>query len=153
MWSWSPSVIDDVDHERVIVGGALGTAFINVALNGAQTSSNTLNSIKAKVVQAQDPTQDHNAIQNDITAFINQIDSLAAASQFNGVNLLSGGANSQNVLSSLNRVGNTIATASITVAGQDLRSSGVGVSGINVAAGSVKLNAVASNQAANNDKV
>ncbi len=97
MWSWSPSVIDDVDHERVIVGGASGTAFINVALNGAQTISDTLNSIKAKVVQAQDPTQDHNAIQNDITAFINQIDSLAAASRFNGANLLSGGANSQNV--------------------------------------------------------
>ena len=131
---------------------ALGTAFINVALNGAQTISDTLNSIKAKVVQAQDPTQDHNAIQNDITAFINQIDSLAAASQFNGVNLLSGGANSQNVLSSLNRVGNTIATASITVAGQDLRSSGVGVSGINVAAGSVTLNAVASTQAVDHDK-
>jgi flagellin len=101
MWSWSssrsPSVIDDVDHERVIVGGVSGTAFINVALNGAQTISDTLNSIKAKVVQAQDPTQDYNAIQNDITAFINQIDSLAAASQFNGANLLSGGANSQNV--------------------------------------------------------
>jgi hypothetical protein len=74
MWSWSPSVVDDVDHERVIVGGVSGTAFINVALNGAQTISDTLNSIKAKVVQAQDPTQDHNAIQNDITAFINQID-------------------------------------------------------------------------------
>jgi flagellin len=131
---------------------ALGTAFINVALNGAQTISNTLNSIKAKVVQAQDPTQDRNAIQNDITAFINQIDSLAAASQFNGVNLLSGGANSQNVLSSLNRIGNTIATASITVAGQDLRSAGIGISGINVAAGSVTLNAVASTNAANNDK-
>ena len=131
---------------------ALGTAFINVALNGAQTISDTLNSIKAKVVQAQDPTQDHNAIQNDITAFINQIDSLSAASQFNGVNLLNGGANSQNVLSSLNRTGNTIATASITVAGQDLRSAGIGISGINVAAGSVTLNAVASTQAVDHDK-
>src|SRR5258708_14037447 len=99
---------------------ALGTAFINVALNGAQTISATLNSIQAKVVQAQDPTQDHNAIQNDITAFINQIDSLAAASQFNGVNLLSGGSNSPNVLSSLNRVRNTTATAAITLPRQGL---------------------------------
>src|SRR5260370_18213051 len=131
MWSWSPSVIDDVDHERVIVGGASGTAFINVALNGAQTISDTLNSIKAKVVQAQDPTQDHNAIQNDITAFFNQIDSLAAASQFNGVNLLSGGSNSQNVLSSLNRPGNTTATASITLPAQNLRASGFAVSVVN----------------------
>src|SRR5258708_18135997 len=78
---------------------------------------------------------------------------MAAASQFNGVNLLSGGSNSQSVLSSLNRVGNTIATASITVAGQDLRSSGVGVSGINVAAGSVTLHAVASTHAVDHDKI
>ncbi len=53
---------------------SLGTATLNVALQGAQTISNTLNQIKGKIVAAQDPTQDHNAIQNDITAFINQIE-------------------------------------------------------------------------------
>src|SRR6266849_8356878 len=142
---------DIAGFQQVSNSLALGSATVAVALNGAQTISDTLNQIKAKVVQAQDPTQDHNAIQNDITAFINQIDSLAAASQFNGVNLLSGGANSQNVLSSLNRTGATIATASITVAGQDLTTAGVGVSGINVAAGSVTLNATGSTQAVDGD--
>src|SRR5260370_28757048 len=78
---------------------AVGRATVNVALNGAQTISDTLNSIKAKVVQAQDPTQDHIAIQNDIKAFLAQIDSVAAAAQFNGVNLISATSNAENVLS------------------------------------------------------
>src|SRR5271157_4815607 len=72
---------------------ALGTATVNVALQGAQTISNLLNQIEGKVVQGQDPTQDHNAIQNDINSFISQINSTAAAAQFNGVNLINGGAN------------------------------------------------------------
>src|SRR5262249_51125672 len=85
---------------------ALGSATLNVALQGAQTISDTLNQIKAKVVSAQDPTQDHNAIQNDINAFLNQIDTVANAAQFNGVNLIgsvAAGSANENVLSSLNR--------------------------------------------------
>jgi flagellin len=112
---------------------ALGSAFVNVALNGAQSISDTLNSIKAKVVQAQDPTQDHNAIQNDITAFLQQINGVAAAAQFNGVNLINAGSASQNVLSSLNRTGSSVSTATITVNAQDLTAAGLGVNGLNVA--------------------
>jgi flagellin len=112
---------------------ALGSAFVNVALNGAQSISDTLNQIKAKVVQAQDPTQDHNAIQNDITAFLQQINGVAAAAQFNGVNLINAGSASQNVLSSLNRTGSTVSTATITVNAQDLTAAGLGVNGLNVA--------------------
>src|SRR5215469_6603758 len=49
---------------------ALGSATVNVALQGAQTISDTLNQIKAKVVQGQDPTQNAQDIQNDINSFI-----------------------------------------------------------------------------------
>jgi flagellin len=112
---------------------ALGSAFVNVALNGAQSISDTLNQIKAKVVQAQDPTQDHNAINNDITAFLQQIDGVAAAAQFNGVNLINVGSTNQNVLSSLNRTGSTVTTATITVNAQNLTQAGLGVAGLNVA--------------------
>jgi flagellin len=112
---------------------ALGSAFVNVALNGAQSISDTLNQIKAKVVQAQDPTQDHNAINNDITAFLQQIDGVAAAAQFNGVNLINAGSTNQNVLSSLNRTGSSISTATITVNAQNLTQAGLGVAGLNVA--------------------
>jgi len=112
---------------------ALGSAFVNVALNGAQSISDTLNQIKAKVVQAQDPTQDHNAINNDIQAFLQQINGVAAAAQFNGVNLINAGSTNQNVLSSLNRTGSTVSTATITVNAQNLTQAGLGVAGLNVA--------------------
>ncbi|MBV8649870.1 MAG: flagellin [Alphaproteobacteria bacterium] len=112
---------------------SLGTATLNVALQGAQTISNTLNEIKGKIVAAEDPTQDHNAIQNDISAFINQIDSVAAAAQFNGVNLIASNSTNENVLSSLNRSGSTVSAASITVNAQHLDSASLGIAGINVA--------------------
>ncbi len=118
---------------------ALGSAFVNVALNGAQSISDTLNSIKAKVVQAQDPTQDHTAIQNDITAFLSQINSVAAAAQFNGVNLINTGSTNQSVLSSLNRTGSIVSTATITVNAQDLTAAGLSVNGLNVANTSATL--------------
>src|SRR5258706_8461737 len=94
---------------------ALGSATLNVALQGAQSISDTLNQIKAKVVSAQDPTQDHVAIQNDITAFIQQIDSVAAAAQFDGVNLISSTSTNENVLPSLTRNATTVAAATTTL--------------------------------------
>src|SRR6185312_2294297 len=84
---------------------SMGTATINVALQGATTISNTLNELEAKVVQSQDSTQDKNAIQNDIKSFLSQITSTAAAAQFNGLNLINGGGTTQSILSSLNRSG------------------------------------------------
>jgi flagellin len=117
---------------------ALGTATLSVALQGAQTISDTLNQIKAKVVQAQDPTQDHNAIQNDIAAFVQQINSTAAAAQFNGVNLINGGAN-ESILSSLNRTGSTVTAAFITVTAQNLTATGLNVNGLNIANATGKL--------------
>src|SRR5207253_10072775 len=84
---------------------ALGSAFVNVALQGAQTISDTLNLIKGKVVAGQDKSLDANAIQNDITSFINQINATATAAQFNAVNLISSTSTNQNFPSSLNRTG------------------------------------------------
>src|SRR5919199_3460570 len=67
---------------------SLGSATLNVALNAAQTISDTLIKIKAKVIQANDTTQDTNAINNDIQALVTQIQSTVNAAQFNGVNLV-----------------------------------------------------------------
>ena len=130
---------------------SLGSATLNVALQGAQTISNTLNQIKGKIVAAQDPTQDHNAIQNDITAFISQIDSVAQAAQFNGVNLISATSTSENVLSSLNRVGSTVTAASITVNAQHLDSASLGLTGLNVAAQGAQLDITGSTNFTDHD--
>lgn len=130
---------------------ALGSAFVNVALQGAQSISDTLNAIKGKVVAAQDPTQDHNAIQNDIASFIAQINSTAAAAQFNGVNLIGAGTANQSVLSSLNRTGSTVTAATLTVNAQHLDSATLNLAGLNVANGTATLNQTSSTNAANND--
>ena len=117
---------------------ALGSATVNVALQGAQSISNTLNQIKAKVVQGQDPTANAAAIQNDIASFVAQVSSTAAAAQFNGVNLINdvnaGTATAANdkVLSSLNTVGGVETAATITVSSQNLTSANLGLAGLNV---------------------
>jgi len=125
---------------------ALGSATVNVALQGAQTISDTLNQIKSKVVQGQDPTQNATAIQNDINSFIAQVDSTAAAAQFNGVDLINdtnaGTANAKNdaVISSLNTVGGVESAATITVNSQNLTSAGLGIGGLNILSQTVTLN-------------
>jgi flagellin len=119
---------------------AIGAATVNVALQGAQSISDTLNSLKAKVVQGLSSSPGSLAsIQNDIKSLVAQINSTAAAAQFNGVNLINdtnaGTATAANdaVLSSLNRTGTSLTAASITVASQNLTSAALGVSGINIA--------------------
>jgi flagellin len=125
---------------------AIGSATVNVALQGAQSISDTLNSLKAKVIQGLSSSPGSLAsIQNDINSFIAQIDSTAAAAQFNGVNLINdtnaGTATAANdsVLSSLNRSGTSLSTASITVASQNLTSASLNVAGINIAAAAATL--------------
>jgi flagellin len=119
---------------------AIGSATVNVALQGAQTISDTLNSLQAKIVQGLSSSPSSLAsIQNDINSFISQINSTAAAAQFNGVNLINdtgaGTTTAANdaVLSSLNRAGTVLTAASITVASQNLTSAALGISGINIA--------------------
>ncbi len=128
---------------------SLGAAAVNVALQGATTISDTLTSLKGKIVQAQDPTQDHTAIQNDINAFIQQINSVAAAAQFNGVNLISSTSTSQNILSSLNRTGTTVTAATLTVTAQHLDAASLSVSGLNIANQAGAVNVTGNTQVGN----
>jgi flagellin len=130
---------------------AMGSAFVNVALQGAQTISDTLNEIKAKIVSGQDPSQDAVSIQDDINSFINQINSTASAAQFNGVNLIGATSTNVNVLASLNRAGQTVTAATITVDAHSLDAGSLGISGINVSQGTATLNTTGSTNAANND--
>ena len=129
---------------------ALGSATLNVALQGAQTISDTLNQIKGKVVAAQDPTQDHNSIQNDINAFVQQINAVAAAAQFNGVNLISSTATNESVLSSLNRTGSSVTAATITVTAQHLDAASLSITGLNIVNEAAQLSLGANNVADHN---
>ncbi len=122
---------------------SFGQATANVALKAAETVSDTLNSIKAKVVAAQAPNVDRNAIQNDIDALVNQVQGIVDAAQFNGVNLLNASDGDLSVLASLNRADASTAPTpyNITVAAQDLTSAGLGINGINVKNGFATLTA------------
>ena len=120
---------------------SFGQATTNVALTASQTVTDTLTQIKAKVVAAQSPNVDKTSIQADITALVGQVTSIVSGAQFNGVNLLDGTDPDLSVLASLNRSDAQTAPTpfNITVAAQDLTASTLGISGINVAAGSVAL--------------
>src|SRR5690349_24555112 len=54
----------------------IGQTTVNVAANAAQTISDKLNQLKNLVTQGQDPTADHNAIQNNINATVSTSNSI-----------------------------------------------------------------------------
>jgi flagellin len=133
---------------------AIGSATINVALQGAQSISDTLNQLKAKVVQGLSSSPGSLAsIQNDIKSLVAQVDSTAQAAQFNGVNLIKATGADDVVLSSLNRTGATLSAASITVASQNLTSVGLNIGGINIANSAATLAIGATYAPANADTV
>jgi flagellin len=137
---------DIAGFQQVSSSLSLGSATVAVALQGTTSISNTLNQLEAKVVQGLSSSASSlPSIQNDINSFIAQINSTAAAAQFNGVNLINdvnagtATAANESVLSSLNRAGASLTTASITVASQNLTSTGLGVSGVNIGGTAVTL--------------
>jgi flagellin len=135
---------------------ALAQSTVAVALNAAQQISDALNTIKAKATAGQAANVDRNSIQNDINSAVNQINTVAAAAQFNGVNLLNNSSpTGLDVVSSLNRTSATsVTTASINVAAQDLRAATIGVNSINITGGtSVKFTQSAGLAFANADTV
>lgn len=94
---------------------------------GAERISDLLREMKDLAVGAASDTSDFAKIQADIEAKEDQITSIIAASQMNGLNLLAtdvdgSGSTDFNVISALNRsgAGGTTTMASITVAGVDL---------------------------------
>jgi flagellin len=148
---------DIAGFQQVSSSLALGSAVVNVALQGATSISDTLNALKAKIIQGLSSSAGSlPSIQNDINSLVSQIDSTGAAAQFNGVNLIqaaSSATTDDKVLSSLNRSGATLTTASITVASQDLTSSTLGVSGINISDAGASLTLAASFSASTGNTV
>jgi flagellin len=148
---------DIAGFQQVSSSIALGSAVVNVALQGATSISDTLNSLKAKVIQGLSSSAGSlPSIQNDINSLVSQIDSTGAAAQFNGVNLIqaaSSATTDDKVLSSLNRSGATLTTASITVSSQDLTSATLGVSGINISDAGAQLTLAASFSASTGNTV
>lgn len=121
---WAVSKVMEADvagFKKISEGLAVGGSTVAVARNAAETTTKLLTQMKERIVQANDPAQSNNLtkIQADIAGFRDQIGSVVAAAQFNGVNLVSS-AGSIDVLASLDRTTGSVTASKITVAGQDL---------------------------------
>ena len=136
VWAISKVMESDVKGFKGISDSLnLGQSTVAVARQAAETTTDLLTEIKARIVAAQEENVDRAKIQTDIDALRNQIQGVVDAAQFNGLNLLSNtdtaaGTGSVNILASLDRSGTGVTASDITVYKQDL---GTDASSINVA--------------------
>ena len=105
VWAISKVMESDVKgFQAVSESLSLGESTVAVAANASETITDLLNDVKGRIVAAQEENVDRDAIQADITALTEQIGSVVAAAQFNGLNLIDGSSTDNvQILSSLNR--------------------------------------------------
>ena len=105
VWAISKVMESDVKGFKAVSDGlALGNSTVAVAANAAETITDLLNDVKGRIVAAQEENVDRASIQQDVTALTEQIGSVVAAAQFNGLNLIDGSSTENvQILSSLNR--------------------------------------------------
>jgi flagellin len=121
VWAISKVMESDVIGFKGISDSlSLGASTVAVARQAAETVTDLLTQIKAKIVAAQDDNVDRVKIQTDVAALRNQIASVVGAAQFNGLNLVDGSHTTVNVLSSLDRSSAGVTASSITVTAQNL---------------------------------
>ena len=125
LWAVSTVMQSDVEgFEAISQSLGLGSATVGVARSASESITDILGQIKELVVAAQEENVDRDKIQTDIDRLIEQVDTVVASAQFNGLNLLSG-TDSVNFLASLNRAaGGVVTTSDITVDKEDLTTSG-----------------------------
>ena len=122
IWAISKVMESDVKGFKAISDSlALGKSTVAVARQAAETVTDLLTEMKGKIVAAQEDNVDRTKINDDVTALSDQIESVVAAAQFNGLNLVNGVSGNVDILSSLDRDSTGAVTAStIQVSGQDL---------------------------------
>ncbi|WP_085310787.1 flagellin [Planktotalea arctica] len=122
VWAISKVMESDVKGFKAISDSlSLGKSTVAVARQAAETVTDLLTEMKGKIVAAQEDNVDRTKINDDVTALSEQIESVVAAAQFNGLNLVDGLAGNVDILSSLDRNATGAVTAStIQVTGQDL---------------------------------
>jgi flagellin len=120
---WAISKVMEADvagFDAVSKSLNVGEATLGVASAGAESIVETLKEMEALAVSGGSETADFTKIQADMLQKVAQIAETMAASQFNGVNLLSTAGTGLSVVSSVNRVGTGAATiATIDVANLD----------------------------------
>jgi flagellin len=121
VWAISKVMEADVKGFKGISDSlSLGEATVAVARQAAETITGLLTDIKGKIVAAQESNVDRAKIQTDIEALRNQVNSVVAAAQFNGLNLVDGTQGTVDILSSLDRSAGGVAVSTIGVQAQNL---------------------------------
>ena len=126
VWAISKVMESDVSGFMAISDSlSLGQSTVAVARQAAETVTDLLTQMKGKIVAAQEDNVDRSKINDDVTALKDQVNSVIAAAQFNGLNLVDGSVAGANVLASLNRdnAGN-VTSASISVTAWDMSTGG-----------------------------
>lgn len=126
VWAISKVMESDVNGFKAISSSlALGESTVAVARNASETITDLLTQMKGKIVAAQEDNVDRDKINDDVSALKEQIASVVAAAQFNGLNLVNGSTASADILSSLDRdSAGGVTASSITVAAADMSTSG-----------------------------
>lgn len=126
VWAISKVMESDVKgFDAVSDALSLGESTVAVASAAAEQIVEVLGEIKELAVSANSENVDFTKIQNDISARVDQVNSIIGAAQFNGANLLAtnvdgAGATQLSMVSSLDRVGSAApAAATINVATVD----------------------------------
>ena len=123
VWAISKVMESDVAGFKAVSESlSLGESTVAVAANASETITDLLNEVKGRIVAAQEENVDREAIQQDITSLTDQIGSVVAAAQFNGLNLIDGSSTDNvQILSSLNRDNSgTVTAGQIDVVRQNL---------------------------------
>ncbi len=126
VWAISKVMESDVKGFKSISDSlSLGQSTVAVARQASETVTDLLTQMKGKIVAAQEDNVDRTKINADVTALKDQINSVVAAAQFNGLNLVDGSAASASVLASLNRDSNgNVTSSSISVTAWDMSTGG-----------------------------
>jgi len=132
-WAIATAMRGDVSGFKAISENlALSTSSISVARTGAETVTDLLNQVKAKVIQANGTGVDTAKIQSDVDQLLSQIDSVANSAEFNGTNFIKATPDSANLLASMDRSTGTLAVQTIAVTGSDLTTTGLSVNALDV---------------------
>ena len=127
VWAISKVMESDVAGFKAVSDSlALGESTVAVAANASESITDLLTEMKGRITAAQEDNVDRDAIQQDIVALRDQIESVVSAAQFNGLNLIDGSSTEAvEILSSLDRASDgSVTDASISVARQSLAVSG-----------------------------
>ena len=132
--------------ESVKIALATGDSIVNVAISAGKSIADLLTDMKAKVVQANQAGLDsasRTALNNDFVALRDQLTTIVETAEFNNTNLITSGAATFTVLS-------TVDGSTITISAQALDIGTLGISADNLTSSSGALTALTTINAAIN---